>query len=73
MIEKEGFFSLKTNEKKEKEKNTNWTLVLPFFFLASITALLSRLSSMIDGFNLAASPSTCIGIVFVVTIFADLH
>lgn len=59
--------------KYDKYKITYKTFVRPGFFFANITALFSRDNSIMDGFTLHASPSTCIGIVFVVTIFAVRH
>lgn len=53
--------------------DTYWTFVRPGFFFANITALLRRDISIIDGFTLHASPSTCMGMVFDVTILAERH
>lgn len=58
---------------RDNSIDTHRTFVRPGFFLANITALLSRDISMIDGFTLHASPSTCIGMVFDVTILAERH
>jgi hypothetical protein len=48
-------------------------MTLPGFLFASMVAWLSLDKVMVEGASLHASPSTCIGITFVVTIFADLH
>lgn len=48
-------------------------LIFPPFLLASMVALLRSVKLIMEGFSLQASPSTCIGIVFDVIIFADLH
>lgn len=45
----------------------------PGFLLASMIAWFSLDSVMTEGASLHASPSTCMGITFVVTIFAVLH
>lgn len=45
----------------------------PLFLFANIGALFKSERVIIDGVSLQASPSTCIGIVFDVTILALLH
>lgn len=49
------------------------TFGLPPFRFDSMVALFRSPMVIIEGINLQASPSTCIGIVFEVTIFACLH
>jgi hypothetical protein len=41
--------------------------------LANMEALLRRVIEMMEGVSLQASPSTCMGMVFVVIMRADLH
>lgn len=57
----------------ETEEATYCILVFPPFLLANIEALLRRVMEMMEGVSLQASPSTCMGMVFVVIMRADLH
>jgi hypothetical protein len=47
--------------------------VFPPFLLANMEALLRRVMEITEGVSLQASPSTCMGMVLVVMMRADLH
>lgn len=64
---------LNTSKLLSKKLGTNWILGFPPLLLANMDALLSKLMEIMDGLSLQASPSTCIGMVLVVTILADWH